>query len=289
MSRFRDNSSSAVNFFFLLDIFTCTLGVMILITLHYSHNAKMRPRPENLRAPTEAEETEILKPGEEPPEVKLSRLSDLLFWLNSSNKNLKSKIDWAAALPSLVTQTNLAHRLKLENASLIVKTNLLTREIEASLDDINRMLAALGVTNYTERIAMLEEKLANVALRTREYELTNTALRAAIDYATRHPRMLYVPKSDKTPIVVTVSGGEVSVELFGDANSKRSLLGNVTNAAFVEALAGFKSASNYVVFFVRPSGIRSYVRLATAAKSAGYEIGGDGIEENLALLFSPKG
>ena len=290
MSRLRDNSSSAVNFFFLLDIFTCTLGVMILVTLYYGLHVQPRERYD-VPKPLEGEATEILQPGEVPPEIRLSQLADLLFHLRWTNNYVQELIGKANELPELTAQSNSFNQLTLDNIILIVNTNDAVRRLEATEAQVDQFLKTLGMTNTADRIAMLEEKLASVSERIRNYEQTNDCLRAEIERIVRDPRVVLLAKSDKTPMLVTVSGSDVTVEVFGKARSRRELPAPVSNPTFIGTLAQLRgaSSSSYVIFFVRPSGIPLYRRLYEATKTAGYEIGVDGVEENVRLTFARKG
>ena len=57
-------------------------------------------------------------------------------------------------------------------------------------------------------------------------------------------------------------------------------------ADFTEGLRRWTAEGDYLVFYVRPSGIDLFNRCSAAAKRAGFQIGYDAVEENTQVNFS---
>ena len=294
MASLRDNSSTAVNFFFLVDIFTCTLGIMILITFRLALQAPQASNQpadstNDLVAAIPEEETILLKPGEDPPLLRLSKLLQRLASLAETNAELAAERDWAKALPEFRVLTNQYAKLKLTNAFLVAQTNTLTREIVKTTAVIENALADSAMTNTPARITKLKSELRSLADAIRAGEETNAELAAKIEWARQHPRVVWNTKAGKLPVLVTVADKRVELGLFGATNTPPMVLKEpVGDAGFIEALNRFNGQTDWAVFIVRPSGIARYLHLADLTKRAGFEIGADGIEEFEKVAFTKK-
>ena len=287
MANLRDNSSSAVNFFFLVDIFTCTLGIMILIAMTLAVQPAPKTAPDLLPA-APGEETIVLKPGEDPPLIRLSKLLQRLASLAEINAELVAKRDSAKALPEFRVLTNRVAQLKLTNAFLVAQTNLLTHEIAKTAAVIENVLSNGAMTNTPIRIAKLKRELKSLAEAIRAGEETNDNLAVKIDWARQHPRVVWNTKDGKPPILAIISDKRVELGLFSATNNRTVLRNPMRDASFTEALNRLNEQADWVVFLVRPSGIARYLHLAEITKQAGFDVGADGIEEFATVEFTKK-
>ena len=287
MASLRENSSTAVNFFFLVDIFTCTLGIMIFITMTLALQAPPKTSPDLVPA-APGEEVIILRPGEDPPLVRLSKSLQRLAGLAETNAELSAERDRAKALPEFRVLTNRFAQLKLTNVFLVAQTNTLTREIAKTSAVIEKALADSNLTDTPIRITKLKRELKGLENAIRTSEETNSTLARKIDWARQHPQVVWNTKNGKLPVLAVVSDKRVEMELFGKTNTRTVLDEPVKDVGFTEALHRFSEQTDWVVFLVRPSGITHYLHLAELTKQAGFDIGADGIEEFDKVAFARK-
>ena len=287
MASLRENSSTAVNFFFLVDIFTCTLGIMIFITMTLALQAPPKTSPDLIPA-APGEEVIILKPGEDPPLVRLSKSLQRLAGLAETNAELSAERDRAKALPEFRVLTNRFAQLKLTNVFFVAQTNALTREIAKTSAVIEKALADSNLTDTPIRITKLKRELKGLENAIRTSEETNSTLARKIDWVRQHPQVVWNTKNGKLPVLAIVSDKRVEMELFGKTNTKTVLDEPVKDVGFTEALHRFSEQTDWVVFLVRPSGITHYLHLAELTKQAGFDIGADSIEEFDKVAFARK-
>ena len=285
MARLRDNPSTAVNFFFLVDIFTCTLGIMILIALTLALQPQPKVSPDLIPA-APGEEVIILKPGEDPPLVRLSKALQRFAGLTEANTELAAERDWAKSLPEYRVLTNRVAQFQSTNAVLAAQTNALNREIAKTSAVIEKVLADGDQTDTPLRITKLKSELKSLADALRVSEETNSVLPGQAEWAQKHPRVVWATKAGKLPILAIVSAQRVELGIFGDPTPKTVLSEPVKDSGLTAALTQFNAKSDWVVFLVRPSGIARYLHLAEVTKQAGFDIGADGIEEYENVAFT---
>jgi hypothetical protein len=90
----------------------------------------------------------------------------------------------------------------------------------------------------------------------------------------------------KEPILVTVSGGRVSVERFDRPDQEVQFDANAADSGFTAYLRNSRPLDQYFVFLVRPSGIEVFKGLLSDARATDFEVGYDAIEEGRPIHFS---
>ena len=92
-------------------------------------------------------------------------------------------------------------------------------------------------------------------------------------------------KTSKEPVLAVVSADTVILQRF-DHPEKSELRGNELSAKFQEVLKTFSKLDQYIVFYLKPSGVDHFDALVDSAKSAGFEIGYDAIGEEVSINFN---
>src|SRR5437867_2927203 len=143
-SSLRQTSTQAVNFFFLVDIFTCVLGILILITLMLTTQAN-----------TSAENRTGSTPLEQARQQELKRLLDDLSRLNTQNDVQQRSVAAAEAAPGLAS-------LQSEIDDL-TQANTTQRQLQGTRQDELRHLEntgarrddVLGLTDMRQQVGKL--------------------------------------------------------------------------------------------------------------------------------------
>ena len=114
-------------------------------------------------------------------------------------------------------------------------------------------------------------------------------LRKKIHAATNQHRLWLLPDLSSTtrqPVLVTVSRTNVICERFNQPDQRRVFPADQSPALLADALRQWQPSRDYLVFYVRPSGIEVFARCLAIAKSAGFQVGYDALEENREIVFS---
>ena len=92
-------------------------------------------------------------------------------------------------------------------------------------------------------------------------------------------------KTSKEPVLAVVSADAVILQRF-DHPEKSELRGSGLPAKFVDALKAYSKLDQYLVFYLKPSGVDHFDALVEAAKRAGFEVGYDAVGEEININFS---
>ena len=99
-------------------------------------------------------------------------------------------------------------------------------------------------------------------------------------------QVVLIPERDnsgKRPVITIVSATRITTERPGDS-TRAVLTGDGLEAQFANALKSFNPSSEYVVFYVRPSGIELFLRCRALAEQARFALGTDVIEETKEVV-----
>ncbi len=89
----------------------------------------------------------------------------------------------------------------------------------------------------------------------------------------------------KQPLLVCLSRTNLVCERFNQPDSRRTIPTAAGERAFGEFLAGLRPDRDYIVFYLRPSGVNLFHTFYDLAKRAGFSIGLDAIEEDKQIVF----
>jgi hypothetical protein len=282
-SRLRSRASPRISFFSFQDIITSVTGILVLVTLILTLYLE---KAASSSGPVETEE--------------LRRRWDLL--LEQTQK---------------VTARNEAVRTRQLALSTSPDPAQLQAEIRAGQEQIqslsNRLAAArqqaaqqaqdsetradeLGLGEVRERAGSVERELEQwkqnnsvLAGESASLESLELELRQKIHAATNQHRLWLLPDLSSTtrqPVLITVSRTKVVCDRFHQPDQHREFPADQSPSLFAEALRHWHPSRDYLVFYVRPSGIEVFTRCLEIAKSAGFQVGYDALEENREIVFS---
>lgn len=272
-------------FFAFQDIITSAMAVLITVVMLLALN---------MGEPGHAAPGE---PGEPIPPQLRQQLASLLDELSRATADLRVAQDASAAA-------------KLNPAALRVEIEIMRGEI-ASIQAISRA-GTKGVTveqrSNGSKIVLAElekHKAANAAVSAQVAQQKNEAARSQAEMKRaentlreRESQLLaeqakknelwLIPERSKTskePVLAVVSANSVILQRF-DHPEKSELRGNGLPAKFEGALKTYSKLDQYIVIYLKPSGIDHFDALVQSAKSAGFEIGYDAIGEEVSINFS---
>ncbi len=282
-SRLRRNNWARISFFAFQDIITAVSGILILITLILATD---------LDRTTSARSTEL----QPELEMRLAQLLEEQTALELLNQQLRQSLTGARNAPGLEQLTNEIRDLKQRLDAMQGKfTNLLAvataqRAAQAERD------ARLGLAAFSADIDALNKEntklAALVADARRKMDRAESEVKRAenIVLKSRARSGMWVLPDDrsttKEPLLVTISGSEVIAERFDQPDKQLRWASGGASADFRRFLAVVNKDNQYIVFFVRPSGIRLFEQLSDLARAQQIDIGFDAVEEKQEVHFS---
>lgn len=268
-----------ISFFSFQDIITSVTGILILVTLILMLYLNPQSLPFETRLPAES---------------RLDSVLDELGRVSARNEALQALLTQADSAPDTERlETQIAELLALNTEGTNRLEGIEARKRQQSAAERAQELA-FGLDERRERIAELRRQVAELrrtnevaeadlaSLQQRSVEMTNRA-------ATNRPpsnRLWLIPDTDrsgKQPMLVTVSGAGVRCERFEEAGTRRE--SSMEPGGFAAYLGTLDARRDYLVFYVRPSGIATFRGLRAEGLAAGFEVGHDAVEENQELVF----
>ncbi len=140
--------------------------------------------------------------------------------------------------------------------------------------------AQLALEKEKAARSQAEMKRADDTLRERESQL--------LAEQARKNELWLIPERSKTskePVLAVVSADAVILQRF-DHPEKSELRGSGLPAKFGNSLKAYSKLDQYIVFYLKPSGVDLFDALVDSAKSAGFEIGYDAVGEEVTINFS---
>jgi hypothetical protein len=142
---------------------------------------------------------------------------------------------------------------------------------------------------------LLEKRLSNVKHKQRETEVMINPLKheiqrlqAALAKAAKEKQLFFIPEPGitKTPLIVECSKDKIRAGFIArDAEPVVFEFSNHGYEAFEKYIGHLSITSEYLVFMIKPSGSIHRSRLYSIAKSAGFDLGFDALEESKAINF----
>ena len=280
-SRLRSGIGTRISFFAFQDIITSVTGILILITLILS--LYLNPPP-----PVSAEQAQIKQ--------KLTAVLEELRRASLATEVRQTNLLLLAAAPS-------ASRLQAEIGELqnrlAGQSNRLAALRQSASDEQRKAdLRAdrLGLSAERERAGRIQRELAELR-ETNSVEVAETLqlqeqqrrLQTAIQQAQSEHRLWLLPETGnfgKKPVLVTVSGTKLTSERFSEPASRKEFPAATARQGLEQGLAQWHPDRDYVVFYVRPSGIEAFIELSDMVRRAGFQIGYDAVEEDRQIIFA---
>jgi len=243
-----------VSLFQFQDIITCVSGILIMITLLLTTMLG-----ENQGSPSKTAAS-----------LDLDGLSKTLSALKEANVTLKKNVGETLDPDQVLKDTEI---LRSQLGDLSTKLN----GIEG---------AGVKIKKGETDVGMVEKQIAEQTEKNKELE---KEIKDKQDKLVENANTWWlVPKlsaNSKMPVLVVVSETTVTVDEFNKPQGRMNLDGAKAGDAFAELMRKYNPAAQYVVFYVKPSGIPNFVTLKEQARKAGFQVGFDAMLETVTLNF----
>ena len=168
-----------------------------------------------------------------------------------------------------------------------------TRAADERRSAEDRLLAAATDVAEATRLEAEAESIAAAAVAIEEANREERQRQQDLAAAASQPtRLLFNPSDDggKTAVMVEVAADGVTA-LPADGGAPQALGWGLTGPSFAfrRWLAGLRSANDYVVIMLRPSGINRYGAVRDAIVEAGIDVGTELVPERLAIVVGRDG
>lgn len=168
-----------------------------------------------------------------------------------------------------------------------------TRAADERRSAEDRLLAATTDAAEATRLEAKAESIAATAVAIEEANREERQRQQDLAAAASQPtRLLFNPSDDggKTAVMVEVAADGVTA-LPADGGAPQALGWGLTGPSFAfrRWLAGLRSANDYVVIMLRPSGISRYESVRDAIVEAGIDVGTELVPERLAIVVGQEG
>jgi hypothetical protein len=271
-----------VSFFLFMDTITAVTAMLIMVSLMMTLYLGGTPESAGNRANV-------------PPERLAGTLVEV-GQITAQNQSLRALLASANVAPD-------AERLRADLAMLrsqITNQSQTLAELDASQRQYqtNQHDQEFSVVLAEQRLTLTEIMPALQAVR-----LSNQLAQAAIREAETNLALVQtnllriqgedslwlIPEADssgKTPLLVIVSRTNLVCQRFNQAGSRQEFIAGTGEQQFAAFLRQLNPARDYLVFYIRPSGISVFTRCRQLAKQAGLEVGYDAVEEDRRIQFT---
>ena len=280
-SRLRQSANLRISFFSCQDIITSVTGILTLVTLIL---------------------TLYLDPttpvAQEDPALR-RRLDVTLDALSQAQRRNSAAEERLRSVSEPTSPERLAEELGQWQEQVTTLSNQLAAARQASGEQARQIevrAEQLGLSEVRERAGVIEREIslhrstnAELTEVVRQLENLERELKLRADAATNQHRIWILPETTqqtRQPVLVTVSATNLVCERFNQPSNRVVIASADANAAFGQALQRWSPARDYLVFYVRPSGIEPFAHALDAARQAGFQVGYDAVEENRELVFS---
>jgi hypothetical protein len=265
MNSLRSVREARINFLFFQDIITCVMGILILVTLILSLSLNTG---------------EAATPEEQQLETQLQQLKQSLVETQRQNQSIQQQSLLLSSLPDRATlETELAV-LRRQAINTAEQLRQFQQTVAALKTERLRAATELQtVTNLQQEIAVLDQKLSTV-----RDELANVRRQTNSLYIVPAPD---AQQSNREPVAFIVSANQVEVKrLSARASEKRALAAG--SGDLRPLLASLNPDREYIVFYFRPSGAKWFEPFRELARSLGFAVGYDAVEEQKEIIFSTQ-
>jgi hypothetical protein len=281
MSKLRTGIGTKISFFAFQDIITSVTGILILVTLILTLYMDQAPPVTTVQDQAKQE---------------LKTLRDELFKITQSERQRQTVINQLATAPA---PEKLREEIRELQAHVVTQSNDL-RGLLLQLDERDRQAARraeeLGLGDLKEKAGKLEKEIKEaqqtndaMVAEQKTTERSATEFKEKVDKATTEHKLWLIPDStpaSKEPVLLTVASNQVTCERFNQPASRKVIPARQVDAGLGQALAQWNSARDYLVFYVRPSGIDLFRRCLDLARRQNFQIGYDAVEEQRQIMFS---
>ena len=162
-------------------------------------------------------------------------------------------------------------------------------KFETLQNDINRMRDAVSAIEKRLENARQEEKKVRKKSESLNAELEK--LRSAQTLALTQRKMFVIPEegAPKTAVIVECSGESVRAGYIDRAVAPVIFTADESlNKVFGEYIERLSSSSEYIVFMIKPSGVKAFKGLILTARAHKFDVGYDALEEDQYIEMGPE-
>ena len=183
---------------------------------------------------------------------------------------------------------------------IIAKSNSL-EEVNQQIADLKasraEQVVKLGLNYLMQETEQIEEQAkqaeeANTKDQTliREQEQrVKEAQESLVTLRKEANKLWVIPSSQgtgKEPLLVTVSGEGIELNRFNRPEEKKTFPKSSAVTGLKAELAGMKTTKDYILFFIRPSGVTLYRECRSEVDASSFKVGFDAVEEKAELIFT---
>ena len=273
----RFNGAGSTSFFAFQDIITAVMGIMVLIALLMALQLTSGPPP---------------KPRVDPALVRLhADLSDERDHLHAQVAGIVATAKAGASTDNTaadITNTqDMIRALNAESARLVQDAQLVALSSPSDID-VSKVLQANDEAK--QALAKREEENRQRAKEIGDVEgQVEKAQSSALRVAGNTTDIWLTPErsdSSKEPVIVSVLRDFFVAQPLDAGREKRVNRTSDTKANLATALEGNAPTGQFVVLYFKPSTLPSFDDVVQAAKSLGYEVGYDIVEEEGTVRFT---
>ncbi len=276
---------SKISFFAFADIITAVSGVLIFVALLLATDLGQPTNSASQAANSELEQRlqETLAHQAEA-DSQNHRLQELLASANTAPNSEKLQSDIA----------RLRSKLSEEEKKRAAVTGQMA-DSEAAIAARDKVLGLTGLKAMVQGVIQEVETISSQDAKARS-EMKNLDQQVSrvesqlLKLSQLDGQIWLIPDksaTSKEPIVVFVDGAGVTIQRIDHPELRRKFDENGTDSAFRLYLNTAKSLDQYVVFQVKPSGIRLFKELVKSAREMGFDVGYDALEEDKNPHLSP--
>lgn len=280
-SKLRTGLGTRISFFAFQDIITSVTGILILVTLIlalYLDEA----------APVTAEQQEL-------KQQLAATLSELAL-ASMDNEVRQTNLLILASAPAAARLQTEIREWQGQLSALSNRLTSLKRTLAEHEQDATKQAERLGLSELRERAGRIQTELdarqhTNAALvaEARELDKERQELQEKIEKANAEHKLWLIPDASpfgKEPVLITVSATNLACERFNQPASKKQFSAATALRDFGDSLSRWRPDKDYLVFYVRPSGIDLLAQCVELAKRGGFQVGYDAVEEDRQIVFS---
>ena len=280
-SKLRSGLGTKISFFAFQDIITSVTGILILVTLiltlYLNETPPVTDQERQLKQTLSTTLTELTR----ATLANQRRQANLLILANAPEPE-RLQADIRELQSQLAGQSNQFSQVALE---------LTARESEATL-----RAEKLGLSGLRERSEQLQEALEQqsrtnetLIAEVKELEREHQNTEAKIESLKTERKLWLIPDATpggKQPVLVSVTGTNLTCERFNQATNRIQFPAADAERGLSRNFSRWSQDRDYLVFYVRPSGIDLFMRCEQLARRAGFQVGYDAVEEGQQLLFN---
>jgi len=280
MKRRFSSGTGSTSFFAFQDIITAVTGIMVLIALlmaiQITSDQPSKPKVDSGLTQTLAELS-----------ARRDELHGQVEVIRATAKTAESGSEDVAAQIGNIEE--MIRELNRESARLVQDADLATASNPAPVD-----IESIQRSNEQAKVAVTKEEEQNQRL---AREITDMEMRvdkaqvAALEVASNTSDIWLTPnRSDtsKEPVIISVMPDTMTAQRLDAGQESEVQRTSDTESNLVELLKDIQPTDQYLVFYFKPSTLSGFDGVIETAKTLGYEVGYDIVEEEGVVRFTSR-